>query len=116
MDARYFASERNKKSLDLKNAKPWEIIQNINNKVYKLKILQTLKDVGFTPIFHSWKMHLTSNNSFPGQILPLDPPIKISTKDDKDHKAYEKWEMLEIINCYQIKCYKVQYKATYVNN
>ena len=38
VDARHFASERDKKLLDLKNARPWKIIWNINNKTYKLAI------------------------------------------------------------------------------
>ena len=52
VDARYFASERDKKLLDLKNAGPWKIVQNIDNKAYKLDIPKTLKDAGLTPIFH----------------------------------------------------------------
>ena len=35
MNARHFAPERDKKLLDLKNARLWEIIQNINNKAYE---------------------------------------------------------------------------------
>ena len=82
VDAKHFASEQDKKSLNLKNAGPWEIVQNINNKICKLKIPQTLKDAGFTPIFHLWKMHVALDNAFLGQILPPGPPIKISTEDD----------------------------------
>ena len=52
VDARHFASEKDKKSLDLKNAGPWEIVKNINNKAYKLAIPKTLKDAGVTPIFY----------------------------------------------------------------
>ena len=59
-------------------------------------------------------MYLVSNNPFPGQILPPGQPIEISAKND--NKAHKKWEVLEVINCRQIKQYRVQYKATYVSN
>ena len=52
IDARYFASERDKKLLNLKNAGLWKIIQNINNKVYDLDIPKTLKEAGLTSIFY----------------------------------------------------------------
>ena len=52
VDAGHFVSERDKKLLDLKNARPWKIVQNINNKAYKLAIPETLKDAGLTSIFH----------------------------------------------------------------
>ena len=116
VDARHFASERDKKSLNLKNAGPWEIVQNINNKTYKLKILKTLKNAGLTPIFHLWKMYLAPNNVFLGQILPSSPLIKISTKDNKNHEAHKEWEVLEVVDCHQTKQYGVQYKATYIEN
>ena len=89
MDARHFASEKDKKLLDLKNAGLWKIIPNINNKIYKLDIFKILKDAGLTPIFHPWKMHFTLDNAFSGQILPPDPPVKISAKNDDNHKAYK---------------------------
>ena len=115
VDARHFASERDKKLLNLKNSKPWKIIQNINNKAYKLDIPQTLKDAGLTLIFHLWKMHLPPDNAFPGQILPPGPPIEISTKNNAN-KAHKKWEMLEVVDCWQTKRYSIQYKAMYVGN
>ena len=89
VDARHFASEREKKLLNLKNTRPWEIIQNINNKAYELAIPETLKAAGLTSIFHLWKLHLALNNPFPGQILLSGPPIEISAEDNKDYKAHE---------------------------
>ena len=115
IDARHFTSERDKKLLDLKNARPWKIVWNINNKASKLAIPETLKDADLTPIFHLWKMHLALNNPFPGQILPPGPSIEISAKNDND-KAHKEWKILEIVDCRQIKWYGVQYKATYVGN
>ena len=89
MDVRDFVSEQEKKLLDLKNARPWEIVQNINNKAYKLAIPKTLKAVGLTLIFHPWKIYVASNNPFPRQILLLGSPIRISVEDDKDYKTYK---------------------------
>ena len=88
IDTRHFASERDKKLLNLKKSGPWKIIQNIDNKAYKLEILQTLKDAGLTLIFHLWKLHLAPNNPFPGQILLSGPLIEISAENDDD-KAYK---------------------------
>ena len=45
-------------------------------------------------------MHLAPDNTFLGQILPPGPPIEISAKDDKDYEAYNKWEVLEVVNCH----------------
>ena len=53
MNARHFALEKSKKSLDLKNARLWKISRIIDNKVYKLEIPQHMKDAGLTLIFHS---------------------------------------------------------------
>ena len=72
VDTRHFASERDKKFLDLKNARLWEIVQNIDNKAYKLKIRQTLKDAGLTLIFYPCKFYLVPNNLFLEQILSPD--------------------------------------------
>ena len=113
--ARHFASERDKKLLDLKNTEPWKIVRNINNKAYELAISETLKDAGLRLIFHPWKMHFAPNNLFPGQILPPGLPIKISAKND-NNEAYEEWKVLEVVDCQQIKQYRVQYKATYIGN
>ena len=88
VDARHFASEKDKKLLDLKNARPWEIIWNINNKAYELEIPQTLKYVGLTTIFHPWKLHLALNSLFSGQILPSNIPIKVSAEND-DNEAHK---------------------------
>ena len=52
MDARHFASEKSKKLLDLKNARPWKISKIIDNKAYKLEIPQHIKDAVLIPIFH----------------------------------------------------------------
>ena len=89
VDARHFASERDKKSLDLKNAGPWKIIRNINNKAYELAIPEDLKAAGLNPIFHPWKIHLAPNNAFPGQILPPGPPVLISAEDDEQSHCHE---------------------------
>ena len=71
---------KDKKLLNLKNAGLWKIVENIDNKTFKLDILQTLKDTGLITIFYPWKIHFAPNNPFPEQILPPGPPIKISAK------------------------------------
>ena len=89
VNARHFASERDKKSFNLKNTGLWETVQNIDNKAYELDIPQTLKDAGLTSIFHLWKIHLAPDNAYPGQVLPLGPSIKISAEND-DNKVHKK--------------------------
>ena len=39
VDAKHFASEWDSKLLSMKNAGPWKIVKNIDNKAYKLEIL-----------------------------------------------------------------------------
>ena len=102
VDVRHFASKRDKKLLNLKKAGSWRIVWNIDNKVYKLNIPKTLKNTGLIPIFHLWKIHLASNNSFPGQILLFGLSIKISGKNN-DNKAHKEWEVLKIVNYCQTK-------------
>ena len=88
VDARHFASERDSKSLSMKNARPWKIICNISNKAYELEIPQQIKDAGLTPVFHSWKLHLAPSDLFPGQILEPRPFVLVSSSDGS--KAHEK--------------------------
>ena len=110
--ARHFAFERDKKLPNLKNAGLWKIVQNIDNKAYELAISETLKAAGLTSIFHVWKLYLAPNSLFPGQILPSGLPIKINAEDNKNFEVHEKWEVLKVIDCHQIKQYGVQYKTT----
>lgn len=63
----------------MKNARPWLIVKNINNKTYKLKIPQQIKNAGLTSIFHLLKLHLALKNAFSGQILESTPLIVVST-------------------------------------
>ena len=114
VNARYFASEISKKLLDLKNAGSWKINRIIDNKVYEKEIPQHMKDASLTPIFHLWKLHLASNNLFPDQVLL--PESLISIQNNNDDNIYNKWEMLDIIDCCKTKKYRTQYKVTYIGN
>ena len=77
VNAKHFASERPSRSLSFKNTGPWKIIRIIDNKAYELEIPDQLKNVGLTPIFHPWKLHLAPSNPLPGQVLSPGPPIAI---------------------------------------
>ena len=113
VDARHFARQ-NSKSLSMKNAGPWKIVCNIDNKAYKLDISQQMKDAGLTPIFHPWKLHLAPTSPFPGQVLEPGPSIFVSSSDGSE--AHKEWEVLEVVNSRKTKKYGVQYKATYLGN
>ena len=84
VDARHFASERDSKSLSMKNAGPWRIVCNIANKTYELDIPQQMREAGFTPIFHPWKLHLAPGNPFPGQIMEPGPPVFVSSSNGSE--------------------------------
>ena len=75
VNARHFASERDSKSLSMKNVGPWKIVCNIANKAYELDIPQQMREAGLTAIFHLWKLHLAPTSLFPGQILEPGPPV-----------------------------------------
>ena len=79
VDARHFASERDSKSLSMKNARPWKIVCNMANKAYELDIPQQMKEAGLTPIFYPWKLHLAPSNPVPGQILEPGPFVLVSS-------------------------------------
>jgi hypothetical protein len=95
----------------MKNAGLWEIIRVINNKAYEVKLPEHLEWAGLTPIFHPSKLHLAPTNPYPGQYQDPQPPILITTGEDD--KAHEEWEIDEILDCRDTKCFGVQYKATY---
>ena len=85
MNIKHFVLKKSKKLLNLKNARPWKISRIIDNKTYKQKILQHIKDASFTLIFHTWKLHLALNNLFPNQVLPSKPPILIQNDNNDIH-------------------------------
>ena len=114
VNAKHFASERPSRSLGFKNFGPWKIVRIIDNKAYELDIPQNLKNVGLTPIFHPWKLHLAPSNPFPGQVLPPGPPVLITENDEE--ATHEEWEILEIVDCRETRKFGVQYKATYIGN
>jgi hypothetical protein len=89
----------------MKNAGPWEIICVINNKAYKVKLPEHLKRAGLTPIFYLSKLHLAPTNPYPGQYQDPQPPILITTGDDD--KGHEEWEIDEILDCRDTKCFGV---------
>jgi hypothetical protein len=96
----------------MKNAGPWEIIQVINNKAYEVKLPEHLERAGLTPIFHPSKLHLAPTDPYPGQYQDPQPPILITT-GDADDEGHEEWEIDDILDCRDTKCFGVQYKATY---
>ena len=87
VDARHFASEKDSKSLSMKNAGLWKIVRDIDNKAYELDIPQQMKDAGLTPIFHPWKLHLAPTSLFPRQVLEPGPLVLVSSSDGSEaHK------------------------------
>ena len=97
VDARYFSTSNcESKSLSLKNAGPWKSIWNIGNKAYEVDIPQQIKETELTPIFHLWKLHLTSTNLFPKQVLELKPLVFVSSSNGS--KAHKEQEVLEIVD------------------
>ena len=91
--------------LSMKNSEPWKIVWNIANKAYELDIPQHIKDVGLTPVFHLWKLHLAPTNLFLKQILEPRPPVFVSSSDK--NKAHEEWKVLEVVDLQKTKKYRV---------
>ena len=100
--------------MSIKNAGPWKVIRNIENKAYELDIPQQMKDAGLTLVFHPWKLHLALSNLFSGQILEPKPPVLVNSSDGS--KAHKEWKVLKIVDSWRTKKYGVQYKATYMGN
>ena len=109
-----FSVERQSRSLSSKNAGPWKIIRNIDNKAYELDIPEHLRQAGLTPIFHPWKLHLAPSDPFPGQIIQPSPPMMV--QENADSEPHEEYEVLEILDCRHTKKFGIQYKASYVGS
>jgi hypothetical protein len=112
VNAKNFKSQRQSQSLSSKNAESWKIIRNIDNKAYELEIFEHMNNAKLTPIFHSWKLHFASSNSYLDQVLAPELLILIDENDD----SHEEYEILEIVDCRQIRKYGTQYKTTYVDS
>jgi hypothetical protein len=112
VNAKNFKSQRQSQSLSSKNARSWKIIRNIDNKAYELEIFEHIKNARLTSIFHSWKLHFAPSNSYFDQVLTSEFLILIDENDD----SHEKYEILEIVDCRQIRKYETQYKVTYVDS
>jgi hypothetical protein len=114
VNSKNFAIDRQNRSLSSKNVDSWKIIRNIDNKVYELDISEHLKLTELTSIFHSWKLHLASSNSFSDQIVKSDLSILIIDSEGTD--SHEKYELLKIVNCRETRRFEVQYKITFIES
>jgi hypothetical protein len=56
-----------------------------------------MEEAGVTPVFHPWKLHLASNDPYPGQVEDPEPLILIQDVEDED--PHEKWEIQEVVDC-----------------
>jgi transposase InsO family protein len=114
VNAKDFSFERSSRSLTFKNVSPWKITRVIDNKAYELKLSDHLKAAELTPIFHSWKLHLTPTDPFSGQVNPPEPSVIIT--DSQTKESHEEYEILDIVDCRRTAKRGLQYKATYIDN
>jgi hypothetical protein len=114
VNAKDFFSKRLSRSLTFKNVGSWRIIRIIDNKAYELNISKHLKAAELISIFHSWKLHLASDNFFPEQTSSSEPSILINDLQNKETR--EEYEILDIVDCRKIIRNGLQYKVTYVEN
>ncbi len=105
--------KKSSRFLSSKNADWWQITRNIDNKAYKLAISEHVRQAELTFIFHSWKLHLASSNSFFEQVVKSSSWILI--QENFEFTSHEEYEVLEIVNCREIKKYEIQYKAIYID-
>jgi hypothetical protein len=89
-------------------------IRNIDNKIYELAISKHLRLTKLSSIFHSWKLHLRSLDSFTEQIIQSSSLIIVHTNIESN--SHEKYEMLEIVDFREIKKYRTQYKVIYIDS
>ena len=114
VNTKNFSIEKQSQSLNSKNVDSWKIIRCIDNKTYELNISEHLKQTGLTIIFHSWKFHLAFFNSFSEQVI--QPSSSLLIQGDFETTSHEEYEMLEIIDCRDIKKYDIQYKTIYIES
>ncbi len=114
VNAKNFAIDRQNRSLSFKNVESWNITRNIDNKAYELDISEHLKSAELTSIFHSWKLHLASFDSFSDQIMKFD--VSILVIDIETTNSHEEYELLKVVNCRQNRRFDIQYKATYIES
>jgi hypothetical protein len=110
VDARHFKLQRESQSLAPKNLGPWPIIRIIDHKAYEVKLPPQMEEAGVTPVFHPWKLHLASNDPYPGQVEDPEPPILIQDVEDED--PHEEWEIQEVVDC-RLTRSGIQYKALF---
>jgi hypothetical protein len=114
VNVKHFSSKRSNRFLTIKNVRLWKTVRVINNKAYKLKLSKHLKATKLISIFHSWKLHLASANSFADQVASLESSIMIT--DLQDEKSHEEYEVLNIVDCRQTIKHDLQYKVIYIGN
>lgn len=73
LDIRNVATTRPSKSLEHKNAGPYEIVRAIDNHAYELKLPESMNLIH--PVFHPWLLHLDKSKPLPGQRIRPPPPV-----------------------------------------
>jgi hypothetical protein len=104
LSARNLKTRRPSKKLDWKNIGPFEVIEPIGTRAYRLALPDTMK---IHDVFHVWLLEPASTDPLPGQGIPNPPPVEIDGE--------EEWEVDAILSS-RVKYKKIYYMIRWVGD
>jgi hypothetical protein len=83
---------RKSKSLDYNYIGPFEILEQVNEMSFKLKLPESMSK--FHDTFHASLLEPYVENTIPARHVPPPPPIAIDDENESEHEEYEVEEIL----------------------
>ena len=93
-------SVRPSRKLDHKREGPFKIIEDPNLKTLYAYRVDFPANIKVHPVQHISKLEPATNDSNPGQVVPLPPPVEIDREKE--------WEVEEVLDA-KIRYWKLQY-------
>ena len=98
LDGRNIRTKRPSRKLDWKNLGRFKILEKLNSYVYRLELPATIQ---IHDVFHVEKLRPVSQDPFPGQVIPEQPPVEVDGEQE--------WEVEEILDAKQVQGGHVKY-------